>query len=170
MLKKRAIDLATVRDVLSYICTKHPNPLALTINHINKIIYLADWKSAIVRGRQVTGLTWRIDDSGPHAPQINTVLEQESAFELITSGGAFRIPTERLQLRSGIGWKTLDAKDKEILDFVLKTASSKYFGDFVRLVYSTFPVLNSPDSDEHLDLVALAAQYKEQELAQAEHV
>jgi hypothetical protein len=57
------------------------------------------------------------------------------------------------------GWKGLTVEDKEVLDFVLRVISTKSYGEFIRLVESTYPVYKNPENTAALDLVGLAERY-----------
>jgi hypothetical protein len=70
---------------------------------------------------------------------------------------------------SNFGWKSVSRDDRGVLDFVLRTSSEKYFGEFQRLVDSTYPVLHVGIEGASLtgpiNLVSLASEYAASPLA-----
>jgi hypothetical protein len=154
--------VAELRDVIAYVCTRHCDGLSLSISRLTKILYLADWRCCITRGRQVTPIEWKMNDTGPFSQQINFLLRSDKDFEVTTSQSILKGRSERVVLVSDFGWKSISKDDRDVLEFVLKTSREKYLGEFQRLINSTYPVLhvrNESDAMEALDLLGLAAQY-----------
>ena len=55
---------------------------------------------------------------------------------------------------------------KEVLDFVIETTKNLYWSDFIKLVYSTYPIF-SQSKYTILDLPDLAKKYKHMQLQDA---
>jgi hypothetical protein len=64
-----------------------------------------------------------------------------------------------IRLKGDPGTPSLTAEESDILDFVINTTSSKNWNDFIRLIYSTYPIVSKPRFSK-LDLVKLAESYK----------
>jgi len=54
----------------------------------------------------------------------------------------------------------LPDETKKILDFVINSTKQKNYEDFIKLVYSTYPVISSNRYSD-FDLVEMAKNYKE---------
>ena len=53
-------------------------------------------------------------------------------------------------------------EDKRILDSIIESTKRQNWSEFIRLVYSTYPVMTQ-DRFSRLDLVALARRYADEE-------
>ena len=51
------------------------------------------------------------------------------------------------------------ADDRQVLDFVIESTSPLNWNEFVKLVYSTYPIVTQPRFSK-LDLVAIAQRYR----------
>ncbi len=154
--------MATLRDVMLYICDKYPVKDELSKARLNKIIYLADWRSAILRRHQITTLVWTFNHYGPYLDEIVDVAKRDPAFTLEQTHNMFGSPKEVVKLATHIRTEpsTLSAEDYAILDHVLGETSPMGWNRFIKLVYSTYPIVTQPRY-EALDLVALAAEYNQ---------
>lgn len=152
--------MAELKDVISYVCAKYPHASSVPLPTLTKILYLAEWRSAITRKHQLTRAEWFLNQSGPFSPDIAKALTENSAFAVGKSRSIFKPSTERVSLQAATGWKGLTVEDKEVLDFVLRVMSTKSFGEFVRLVESTYPVYKNPENTATLDLAGLAERYR----------
>ncbi len=72
---------------------------------------------------------------------------------------------QKHKARLGYGLSSLSDQDEEILGWVIDTSARKTWNDFIRLVYSTYPIM-SQDRGTQLDLVDLALEYKSEELVE----
>jgi hypothetical protein len=154
--------MAKIEDVITYIYAQYPNPLELSPSKLLKIMYLIDWRSALVRGIQVTDLQWRVDENGPSCDiEPRPVSSSEWWWPMLNREKRSRIHPliDRWFARRSSGWGSLNADDKAVIDFVLRTAASKHFGEFTQLVYSTYPLQRNDRSRARLDLVGLAKEY-----------
>src|SRR5690348_15206949 len=50
--------MASLEDVVIYIARGYPEKRALSPRKLTAIVYLADWRSAITRGKLLTGIRW----------------------------------------------------------------------------------------------------------------
>ena len=152
--------MAELQDVISYACAKYPYASSVPLSTLTKILYLAEWRSAITRKRQLTQARWLLNQSGPFSPDIATALAATPTFAVGRSQSIFKPSPLRVSLRQvDAGWKGLTVEDKEVLDFVLRVISTKSYGEFIRLVESTYPVYKNPENTAALDLVGLAERY-----------
>lgn len=151
--------MATLRDVLIYLCTKYPNSNELSKARLAKMVYLADWRSAITRGEQITETEWIYNHYGPYVREVEETANVDGAFEVERTTNVYGHDKDLIRLRAGVTAENLTVDDKDVLDHVIETTSSMYWSDFLKLVYSTYPILTQPRFAK-LDLVELARAYK----------
>ena len=106
--------------------------------------YLADWKSAVERGRQMTGLSWVLGDRGPDCHEARLLVEAELSGP--ARGRLARCPS-------------LTAEDRRLLRFVVQSVREKGYPEMEKLVYSTYPIFTQ-ERFSGLDLAALAEEYR----------
>lgn len=145
-------------EILKYLFSNYPNPSELSKARAVKMVYLADWKSAITREKQLTNIKWIYNHYGPYVHDIIELIRQDENFNIKSGVNVYNQPKDIIQLRNKV--KTnLDKETKEILDFVIEKTSPLYWDDFIRLVYSTYPIVKEKKLNL-LDLNKLAKEYK----------
>ena len=144
-------------EVLKYLFSNYPNPSELSKARVVKMVYLADWKSAIENGNQLTDIKWIYNHYGPYVVDIIDVIRSDNNFEIISDINYHNKPKEIIRLK-----RRVDAEIKEstrkILDFVIERTSPLYWNEFITLVYSTYPILTEQKLN-YLDLPKLAKEY-----------
>ncbi len=149
-----------LRDAVAYICKHYPRKRDLSNARVTKMLYLADWRSAITRGKQLTDTEWRFDHYGPFVYDILDMAKDDPAFEVITTRNMYGTPKDLLGVADDVDYPSLEDEEKEILDFVIESSRKKNFEDFMRLVYSTYPIATQ-ERYSKLNLVELAQEYEE---------
>jgi hypothetical protein len=127
------------------------------------MVYLADWKSAIERDTLLTNIQWVFNHYGPYVEDVVKVADSDPAFKVIPTTNMFGDFKEIINVRGNADYPSLEEEEKEILDFVISSTASKNWDQFLRLIYSTYPMI-SRDRFSDLDLVELAREYKEDPL------
>ena len=134
---------ARPEDVVAYLRRRYPaNELSRV--RLLRMAYLADWKSAVERGRQMTGLEWRFGERGPECPEARRLVEAELS-------GSPRPSFAR--------YPSLTAEHGCLLRFVVRSVRGKGYPELEKLVYSTYPIFTRERHSE-LDLPALAEEYE----------
>jgi Protein of unknown function (DUF4065) len=154
--------MASVRDIAGYLCRNYPYQEQLSKARLTKMIYLADWKSAIDRSTQISDVRWEFSHFGPYVPLVVEQLREDEDFWVRGSSTIFGHPKEVVSYHGPDDFPTLSAEDRRILDFVIASVAPKSWDGFIKLVYSTYPVVSQPRYSE-LDLVRLAEEYRGQE-------
>jgi hypothetical protein len=157
--------MAELRDVVAYLCDRYPHPRELSNTRLTKMVYLADWKSAIERGKQLTNLSWEFSHYGPYVPDVIRLARSEDDFkveqgETIYGDQKEMVRHEAAPSTQEASYPSLEPEDKNLLDFVIRSVEDKSFTEFVKLVYSTYPIVTQ-ERYSKLDLVNLASEYKE---------
>jgi hypothetical protein len=155
--------MASVRDVVGYFCLHHSvQRTGMSLARLTKMVYLADWKSALDRGRTITDppIPWKFDYCGPTSNAIIESIEKDRSFVVKRSvhketGESF----ELVSVLASLNIPSLSSADQQILNFVLEKAANRSWADFIRLVYSTFPIITQ-GRFANLDLVKLAQRYR----------
>lgn len=150
--------MAELKDVIAYLMRDYPNPDALANARVTKMVYLADWKAALDHGEQLTRIRWFFDNFGPYVHDVRNVVAKHSELFRIEQrptdlGGQKNV----FVLRDPTYDPQLSSRDKAILNHVRSKTESLSFDSFVKLVYSTYPVMKS-DRYEFLNLAKLAQQ------------
>jgi hypothetical protein len=152
--------VATLRDIVAYVGKNYPYKDELSNARVTKMIYLADWRSAITRGEQLTDLEWEFSHYGPYANNVKQVAETDPAFEVISTKNSYGGQKDLIQVADNVDYPSLTEDEKELLDCVVSSSASKNWDDFIKLVYSTYPIVTQ-DRFSKLDLVKLAREYEE---------
>lgn len=149
----------SLRDAMIYLCKHYPHSHELSRGRLTKLVYLADWRSAIERGSQLTRTRWIFNHYGPYVHDVIDLAREDEAFTIESTRNAYGSSKEVVQAVGDAGYPTLTDGDKRILDFVIDSTKSKFWGDFINLVYSTYPVVTQ-DKYSELNLVELAKEYE----------
>lgn len=149
-----------LRDIVAYICRNYPYKDELSNARVTKMVYLADWRSAITRGKQLTDLEWEFSHYGPYVNDVIRVAETDPGFEVIPTKNLYGGQKDLLRVADDVDFPSITEEEKELLDFVISTSASKNWDDFIKLVYSTYPIVTQ-ERFSKLDLVKLAGEYEE---------
>lgn len=152
--------MSRLRDAMAYVCVHYKHPEELSNARLTKTLYLADWRAALTLGRQITEVEWEFNHYGPFVHDVMYVARNDDAFEVVSMTNAYGSDKELIQIaRPDVFLPELSEEDKGIIDEVMEVTTSKYWKDFIRLVYSTYPILTQSRYST-LDLVRLAEEYK----------
>ena len=145
-------------DVIGYLCDNYPYRSELSKARLTKMVYLADWKSVIERGDQMTDIRWFFHNYGPYVDDIWHVAAGDERFDLTHGYNFYGGVKDTITVAKPFKSKSLSGKDKEMLDHVIEQTKRLYWNDFIQLVYSTYPVLTGTRG-EYLDLNGAAERY-----------
>jgi hypothetical protein len=152
--------MARLRDVVAYLCHAYPHKGDLSKARLTKMVYLADWRSAIIRGHQITEIEWIFNYYGPYVDAVIDAIRDDPVFSIIQTANMFGGQKEIVQLNTETTWSSLTEEDIEILDFVIAETAPLYWNQFMQLVYSTYPIVSQPRFTP-LELAALASEYRD---------
>jgi hypothetical protein len=128
-----------VRYVREHYCQNDPIGNA----RLTKILYLADWKSILVREFQITEAVWRFENCGPNAGEVVDTIEEYD---------------EKTATMRETDNTHLESEDMKILDFAMDKARGRDWDSLNQLVISTYPILRS-DRYKPLDLLKFKHEY-----------
>jgi hypothetical protein len=147
--------------ILVYLTKNYPHKTELSDARLTKMLYLADWLSANRRKKQISDIRWYYDNYGPYVKEIfNTVRNHNDIFSVDYTQNMFGgIKTIITLNNDKINVELLD-EEKGILDHVIEKTKKLYWNDFIKLIYSTYPIVSS-DRYTHLDLIQKAEEYQQ---------
>ena len=151
--------MSNLKDVIYYVCQKYPIKGELSKARLTKLVYLADWKSALERHQQITEIKWYFHNFGPYVDDVIDVAKKESIFEVSDTKNMYGDVKELVSISNIHFEPNLDSRERFYIDQVIEETKSMYWKKFIEHVYSTEPIKNS-DRYSELDLVALATQSK----------
>ncbi len=150
--------MATLEDIMTYLYQKYPHKQELSKARFTKMVYLADWRSAMTQGKQMSNIEWEFNHYGPYVEDVSNLARTSDGFEITTTQNLFGGKKEIIKVTKDASSETLTDIDREILGFVVSQTSNLFWDDFIRLVYSTYPIMNYPKYSR-LDLVSSAKRY-----------
>jgi uncharacterized protein YwgA len=150
-----------LRDVMAYLCANYPHKGELSKARLTKMIYLADWKSALEHGRQATSISWYFNHYGPYVEDVvQTARKNQEIFDILHTTNLFGSEKDIITVRSGVEYPSITQQDRAVLDHVIRSSSRLTWDEFIELIYSTYPVQTQPRYGK-LSLVRLAKEYRE---------
>lgn len=151
----------SVLNLVKYFLKNYPYKSELSASRLTKLMYLADWKSAIDRSAPLTDVTWHFNHYGPYVDDFIALAKKDDDIQIENTETFFGGKKQLIKLKDTFTNRIeITPNEKEILDFVISATKDKNYEDFIRLVYSTYPVVSQSRYSD-LDLVTLAKEYKE---------
>lgn len=148
-----------LQSILAYLCVNYPHAGELSKARVTKLIYLADWFSALLRNRQMTNIHWVFNHYGPYVDDVIESIRYRDDFELVRLDNMFGAAKEIVSFRGDPRSINLNPDDEDILDWIINKTRSMYFNEFIDFVYSTYPVASN-ERYSSFDLVDLAQEYR----------
>ncbi len=152
-----------LREVVAFLTQGSPPRYPFSNARLTKMVYLADWKAALTYGRQITQIRWVFNHYGPWVPDVVDSIRHDPAFRIEKKRNGLGGPKEEIRQIRDVPITTLLQKQEIALTHVVDETIGLDWTTFIRLVYSTFPVVNQPRFAT-LDLPMLASEYKRQTL------
>jgi hypothetical protein len=152
--------MVELADVAAYLCHAYGHKGELSESRLIKLLYLADWLSALKHRRQLTGIEWAFNHYGPSVDGVLDSIRSDDRFRITKTvdGQGNEEETVRFVSQSVPAFV---GDDQLVMDYVVQKAKTKPWDELMRLVYSTYPVLTQR-RNKTLDLPALAEEYERQ--------
>lgn len=149
-----------ILNLIKYILKEYPNKSDLSASRLTKLMYLADWKNSIEHDSQITDANWHFHHYGPYVDNFIDMAKKDSDIKVRNEMTMFGGRKQQFELLdSHLGDIDISPENKNIIDFVINATKDKNYEEFIKLVYSTFPIVSN-DRYSDLDLVELARRYK----------
>jgi hypothetical protein len=156
--------MARLHDIIAYLLQKYPYKNELSTARLTKMIYLSDWKAALDSGEQLTDIQWFFDNYGPFVWDVTREAgAHPRLFNIEDTENMYGDRKRLFRLLDGDYTPDLSSQDKQVLDHVISATEDLNWDQFIKLVYSTYPVISS-DRYTTLDLAAKASEYKEESI------
>ena len=150
--------MAALRDVIAFICQNYPFPDELSKARLTKLVYLADWKMCLDLDRQMTDTHWYFNHYGPYVPDVEQLARNDTAFFVEQTNNYYGGLKEIIRNVNFFS-PQLTVPEESILRFCIENTKSLSWDGFIKLIYSTYPIVTESRFD-YLNLPALAADYK----------
>ncbi len=152
--------MATTRDALAFLLREYPYASDLSNARVTKMVYLADWHHAVTHGSQITDIQWFFDNHGPFVWTVKDVASQNPGlFRVADSINYFGARKCEITLLNRDVNPVIKESEAASIRHIVQATKEFDWDTFIRLVYSTYPIVNSPRYS-HLNLVAKAAEYR----------
>lgn len=147
-----------LKEIMCYFCQNYPYKNELSNARLTKLVYLADWFSSLIYGKQLTDIRWVFNHYGPYVDDIIDTAKQNTLFTISNSQNFYG--DNKLIISCNENYQpNVSVEEKKIMDFVIEKTKSMYFNEFIDYVYSTYPI-SSQQRYLNLDLISLANEYK----------
>lgn len=150
-----------LQQIIAFLCSEYPNKSEITKARLTKMVYLADWFSALLDGKQLTGIEWVFNHYGPYVDDVVNAVQNVPGFNIEQQSTMYGDSKYVISYNGNADALQLAQREKDILKAVVDKTKPLYFNDFINYVYSTYPV-KTKERYSTLDLVSLAKQYKDE--------
>lgn len=151
--------MAKLHNIIAYLLKHYPHKTELSNARVTKMVYLADWHHAIRQRSQMSPIQWVFDNYGPFVWDVaNTAKDNPNLFDVDETRNIYGGRKCLLSLKDPSIEPSLTPTERESLDHVINATKQLTWDGFVKLVYSTFPIVTSQRYNS-LDLVDKAKEY-----------
>jgi hypothetical protein len=152
--------MALLKDILVYILQEYPYKSELSNARVTKIIYLADWRHVLENNTQVSTIKWFFNSYGPFVWDImETAKNNTDIFDIDETENLQGQEKRLIVLRNENFQPQLTKTEKAAIDHIIKVTKPMSWENFIRLVYSTHPIISS-ERYTHLNLIDKAKEYQ----------
>jgi hypothetical protein len=151
---------SVIANIIKYLLKEYPHKSEMSASRLTKMIYLIDWKNAIDNDAQVTDVKWHFDHYGPYVDDFVKIAKGNEDIKIENTSTYYGGRKQLFTLSKDFDGKVdISSEHKEIADFVISATKDKHYEEFIKLIYSTYPIISN-DRYNDLDLVGLAKKYK----------
>lgn len=154
--------MATVQDLASYLIPRAMAPREyVSLPRLIKLMYLADWREALICQSQITNVQWSIGPCGPSSDDIYEQLKKDvGSFVLLDVKDRFGNPKKVVEKAvKDAAICGLTDQQKDAADFIIGIAKNRPWESLTSIVSSTYPVATR-EPGSVLNLPALAREYQ----------
>lgn len=151
--------MAQIKDLVAGFFQCLPVRAEISEERLAKLVYLADWKHAIQNdGRQITELKWYFDSYGPYASQVFDIVHRSPIFRTRQLSKEWEDSQFVVALFDHSYDPTLKPSERDAIRHVTSVAAARSWGELIKLVSSTYPILAGPRY-EFINMPAMAKAY-----------
>jgi hypothetical protein len=151
----------TIQKIAAYLLASSKTGAMQNLQLVQSI-YLADWKSCLVRNEKIALINWELTELGPFSIDIlRAITHGRDYFKIDFEGsGKIGFMTTNVSFSKDISEvKGLGLPVVSVLDFVTHAINNLSREEFVSLIYSTYPVVKGQRFSQ-LNLKMFAKAYK----------
>jgi uncharacterized phage-associated protein len=156
-----------IKYILRYLVKNYPYKNELSKTRVTKMVFLADWYSALESGKQLTSIKWYFDHYGPYVTDVFDVAKKDRKLLIKQEINPFGNKKEVLSLREGdplfYNQSKIDAKTKRLLDRVIDDTKYLSWTEFINYIYSSYPIKNS-NKYSYLNLEELSLECRKKDI------
>jgi uncharacterized protein YwgA len=149
-----------LQSIVAYLCSKYPHKSELSKARLTKLVYLADWFSALVDGKPMTNIEWLFNHYGPYVEDVVDSVRNTQNFSIDCEQNGYGATKHVISFYGNENEINLSQRECAILDVAIEKTKDLYFNDFIDYVYSTYPI-KSHERYSTLNLESLAKEYKQ---------
>jgi hypothetical protein len=146
-----------LKEILIYILNNYPDKNEMSNARLTKLVYLSDWYHAIHNQSQISSINWYFDNYGPFVWDIFKVVESDEDFNVKLTSNYYGTEKKLISLNKSRS-ANLDSSESKSIDTIIEATKNLNWDRFIKLVYSTYPILTS-DKYSSLNLVQDAFEF-----------
>ena len=146
-------------DILIYLYRKYPNSNQLSFSRTMKLVYLIEWRFAIINFEKLTDINWTLTKYGPYYSNLIKIFKESSNFELITKIDDNNNQQIVIKFTDKKNDLNLNENTKAVIDFVISHCQNLSWSELNNIVNSTYGIINS-NENEIIDILTMAKKYK----------
>lgn len=151
-----------LKDIIAYIIKKYPIKDELSNARLTKMVFLSDWHQSITKKKQISNIEWFFDNYGPFVWEVyKEVKKNIDIFNVIETTNGYGQKKVLFQIKKESYKPKLSDDEKKSIDHVIEKTKKLNWDDFIKLVYSTYPIISS-ERYSKLNLIQKAKEYEEQ--------
>jgi uncharacterized phage-associated protein len=140
--------MVKIKHIVRYFVEHYPHKIELSKTRLTKMVYLADWYSALKYDKQLTDIQWYFDHYGPYVVDVYDAVKSDQRIEIINDVNRYGSSKQVIRLKEShfdfLYTNRLDEASRNILNEVIEDTKMLYWSDFISFVYSTYPIKYSP--------------------------
>lgn len=148
-----------LKEILAYIIKSYPNKDDLSNARLTKMIYLSDWRHVLTYNKQISNISWYFDNYGPYVKDILKTVEKCNFFTRRETTNTFGESKTLIGLKDVNYEVNISTEEKSSIDYIKNVTQELNWTDFIKLVYSTYPII-STNRYNYFNLVEKAQAYK----------
>lgn len=147
-----------LREIVRFLVSNYPHKKELSKARLTKMVYIADWKSALTYGRQLTDICWQFNHYGPYVDMVIDAAYEDPDIDVVSTTNMYGHPKVLINSRLQHDNFRLSQGEMNILQYVIDETADMYWDEFIKYVYSSYPIVSQSRYSD-LDLPKLAQQF-----------
>lgn len=151
--------MSRLKDIIYYILRNYPYKEHMPYARFSKLLYLLDWYYLIKYSNKITHIEWILNNDGPTSDSLIKTIKQSKIFDLVSNINTSDNNDKFIKCKKTDYVPNLTKTEKIAINYIIDATCEKNWDDFIRLVYSTYPVVTT-ERYSSLRLREKAIQFK----------